>query len=303
MKKIYLLPGLLAVIIAGGLAYSLLAYSQDEQPDERRVNVAEFVKNLEIDELMNKSDVGNKASGVNVLAPLPDTETQIPVIMYHYVRIVDKNKDALGWNLSINPADFEKQMKYLKDGGYTTIHLRDLVDGKVPKKAIVLSFDDGLEDFYTTALPVLKKYKFTASNAVITGMIGAREHMTEEQIRRSIEAGIEITSHSVGHLDLAKSSVAEVKNQLVESKNYLEKTFGIKVVGFIYPSGKFNDVVVQAARDAGYEIAATTRYGEADLAADLVKNNMLLLPRIRIDNRDGYAGFVKKMELYLPSHG
>ncbi|MBI5753965.1 polysaccharide deacetylase family protein [Candidatus Peregrinibacteria bacterium] len=226
-------------------------------------------------------------------AVLPDTETKIPIIMYHYVRVVDAKKDPLGYNLSINPPDFEKQMKYLKDQGYTTIHLADLIDGKVPKKAIVLSFDDGLEDFYTTALPILQKYGFTASDAVITGMIGAHEHMTDEQIRGSIKAGIEITSHTIKHLDLPKQTAAEIKKQLVESKNYLEKTFGLTVVGFIYPSGKFNDAVVQALKDAGYKIAATTQYGEADLA----KNKMLLLPRVRIDNRDGYNGFVKKLEV------
>lgn len=237
-------------------------------------------------------DLTEKPETIEKTAVLPDTETKIPIIMYHYVRVVDAKKDPLGYNLSINPPDFEKQMKYLKEQGYVTIHLADLIDGKVPKKAIVLSFDDGLEDFYTTALPVLLKYGFTASNAVITGMIGTHEHMSDEQIRSCIAAGIEITSHTVRHLDLPKLSAVQLKKELVESKNYLEKTFGLTVLGFIYPSGKFNDLVVQAASDAGYKIAATTQYGEADL----LKNKMLLLPRIRIDNRDGHDGFVKKLE-------
>ena len=223
---------------------------------------------------------------------LPDTETQIPIVMYHYVRVVDKNKDALGYNLSIDPENFEKQMQYLKEQGYTTIHMADLLDKKVPKKAIVLTFDDGLEDFYTTALPILQKYGFTASNGIITGMIGAREHMTEEQIRECVKAGIELTSHTVNHFDMSKLTRAELKTQLVESKSYLEKTFGVTVVGLIYPSGRYNELAVQAARDEGYEIAATTQYGEAYLDT----HNMLLLPRVRIDNRDGYNGFVKKLE-------
>ena len=64
------------------------------------------------------------------------------------------------------------------------------------------------------------------------------------------------------------------------------------MVGFIYPSGRYNNLAVQEVKDEGYKIAATTQYGEADLE----KNNMLLLPRVRIDNRDGYNGFVKKLE-------
>lgn len=220
-----------------------------------------------------------------------DNETTVPIIMYHYVREVDKNADPLGWNLSISPGEFEKQMKYLKDNGYASLHLEDLIDGKVPKKAIVLTFDDGLEDFYTTALPILQKYGFTASNGIITGMIGNHEHMTEIQIKKCIEAGIEITSHTVSHPDLAISSEEDIKQQITESRDYLETTFGIDIIGFVYPSGKYNDTVVRILEEEGYKIAVTAEYGEADLEND----KMLLLPRIRIDNRDGYEGFVKKI--------
>lgn len=223
---------------------------------------------------------------------LAETETKVPIIMYHYVRNVDKNADPLGWNLSINPGDFEKQLAWLKEQGYRGVHLADLMDGKVPEKGVVLTFDDGLEDFYTTALPLLKKYGFTASNAVITGMIGANEHMNTEQIKGSIKAGVEITSHTIGHLDLAKQSEAEVRRQVRESRDFLEKTFGIGVTGFVYPSGKYNDAVVRILAEEGYKIAVTVEYGEADL----VSANLLLLSRVRIDNRDGFEGFVKKME-------
>lgn len=276
-KRIYLFFALLIVISVG----ALISFQYAGGPEEEVNSVFDQAKKI--------VEASKKPAEAAVL---PDTESKVPVVMYHYVRTVDAKKDPLGYNLSINPDDFEKQMKYLKDQGYTTIHLSDLVDKKIPKKAIVLSFDDGLEDFYTTALPVLQKYGFTASNAIITGMIGANEHMTEAQIRECVKAGIEITSHTVQHLDLAKQSPAEIKKQLVESKNYLEKTFGVVVVGFIYPSGRYNDLAVQAVRDEGYQIAATTQYGEADLE----NNNILLLPRVRIDNRDGYNGFVKKLE-------
>ncbi len=221
-----------------------------------------------------------------------EIETHVPVVMYHYVRVVDKNADPLGWNLSINPEDFEKQLKYLHDNGYTTVHLNDLIDGTVPKKAIVLSFDDGLEDFYTTALPLLKKYGFTASNAIITDMIGSHEHMTEIQIKECIKEGIEITSHTLSHPDLSVSSAEEIARQLTESKDYLKQTFSVDINGFVYPSGKYSDAVVQILEEKGYKVALTTEYAEADLK----NNNMLLLPRIRIDNRDGYDGFVWKLE-------
>lgn len=283
-KRIYLFFALLIVISLG----SLISFQYAGGPVVEDANLVSG--KVEVNSVFDQAKKIVEAS--KKPAVLPETESKVPVVMYHYVRTVDSKKDPLGYNLSINPEDFEKQMKYLKDQGYTTIHLADLVDKKVPKKAIVLSFDDGLEDFYTTALPVLQKYGFTASNGVVTGMIGAHEHMTEAQIRECVKAGIEITSHTVSHLDMSKLSKEQLKKQLAESKSYLEKTFGVVVVGFIYPSGRYNDLAVQAVRDYGYKIAATTQYGEADLE----NNNMLLLPRVRIDNRDGYNGFVKKLE-------
>lgn len=284
MNKFYLFFALLIVLSGGALFHFQYVGNSVDANVNSRQETPGF--NSLLDEIKKITAEASKPPA------LPDTESRVPVVMYHYVRIVDKVKDPLGYDLSINPADFEKQMKYLKDQGYTTIHLEDLLDKKVPKKAIVLSFDDGLEDFYTTALPILQKYGFTASNAVITGMIGQHEHMTNDQIRACIKAGIEITSHTVSHLDMSKLSKEQLKKQLAESKSYLEKTFGIKVDGFIYPSGRYNDLAVQMVKDEGYKIAATTQYGEADLE----KNNILLLPRVRIDNRDSYSGFVKKLE-------
>lgn len=215
-----------------------------------------------------------------------ENATKIPIIMYHYVREVDKSVDPLGWNLSIDPEDFEKQLKYLKDNGYKSIHLADLIDGKVPEKSVVLSFDDGLTDFYTTALPLLEKYGFTASNGIITGMIGANEHMTVDQIKACISAGIEITSHTVSHPDLSVSSEDTITQQITESRDYLEKMFGVAVTGFVYPSGKYNDSVLRILEENGYKIAITTDHGEANLE----NNNLLTLPRIRIDNRNGHEG-------------
>lgn len=233
-----------------------------------------------------------EAVGAGETADVNETETRVPIIMYHYVREVDKSADPLGWNLSIKPAIFEEQLKWLKEQGYIGVHLEDLLDGKVPQKAVVLSFDDGLEDFYTTALPLLQKYGFTASNAVVTGMVGAHEHMTEEQIRECVAAGIEITSHTIGHIDLSTTNEDEVRRQVTESRDYLEDEFGIDVFAFVYPSGKYNDAVVRILVEEGYKIALTTQPGEADLAAD----DWLLLPRVRIDNRDGLEGFKAKLE-------
>ncbi len=221
----------------------------------------------------------------------PETQTRVPIIMYHYVRDVDKAGDPLGWNLSVSPELFEQQLKWLGDEGYVGIHLSDLLDGTVPDNAIVLSFDDGLEDFFTNALPLLRQYEFTASNSIVTGLVGAHEHMTKEQIQVSSDDGIEITSHTISHADLSSLDQDEVRRQVKESRDYLKKEFGVDTNIFVYPSGRYNDTVVNILKEEGYKIALTTHSGEADLTTD----DWLLLPRVRIDNRDGFEGFVAKL--------
>ncbi|MCK9186741.1 polysaccharide deacetylase family protein [Candidatus Gracilibacteria bacterium] len=227
--------------------------------------------------------------------PNQNVSTKIPILMYHYVRNVDKNFDPMGWRLSISPEYFEEQMKYLKENGYTTINLKDIEDGKVPEKSIVLTFDDGLEDFYTTALPVLQKYGFTASNAIITDMIGNKGHMTMEQLRACRSAGIEIISHSKSHSSMSSLSKNNLLSQILDSGDFLKNNFGVEPLSFVFPSGKYNKLVIKTLKENGYKIALTTNEGEANLSND----DMLILPRIRIDNRRAISGFQKTLEELL----
>lgn len=220
-----------------------------------------------------------------------ETQTKVPILMYHYVRDIDINQDQIGWNLSTSVEDFDRQMQYLAENGYVSIHLADLEDGVVPDNAVVISFDDGLSDFYTNALPILQKYNMTASNSIISGMQGGN-HMTLEQIREAIDYGIEITAHTVTHPNLTNLTREDAKFQIESSKESIENQLGIEVDYFVYPAGKYNLQIVDQVEAAGFKMALTTIPGVADLETD----NPYILPRIRIDNRDGYEGFVKKME-------
>ncbi len=221
-----------------------------------------------------------------------NVSTKIPILMYHYVRDVDRNIDPMGWRLSISPYYFEEQMKYLKENGYTTINLKDIEDGKVPKKAVVLTFDDGLEDFFTNALPILQKYGFTASNAVITDMIGNTGHMTMDQLRACSVYGIELISHSKGHFSMSNLNKDRLGLEISDAKDFLKNNFGVDPVSFVFPSGKYNKLVIKTLKENGYKIALTTNEGEADLSDD----DMLILPRVRVDNRRAFLGFKKVLE-------
>jgi peptidoglycan/xylan/chitin deacetylase (PgdA/CDA1 family) len=212
----------------------------------------------------------------------------IPILMFHYVRDVAKTKDPEGYDLSIDPKHFEQMLQYLSTNGYHTIHVSDLLTGPVPDKSIILTFDDGHEDFYTTARPLLEKYGFTASEAIITGKMDGVQFMTPAQVKEISREGFEILSHTVNHVDL--NAVPYQKAELVDSKTYLEKLLGKSVDTIVYPAGRYNNETLKLARAAGYTIGLTTRPGYAELNKDLLQ-----LQRIRIDNRTSYLEFIKEL--------
>ncbi len=225
--------------------------------------------------------------------PAPkDASTIVPIIMFHYVRTVEAAKDPLGYNLSIEPQQFEKILQYLSTNGYHTIHVEDIIKGWVPPKSIILTFDDGYEDFYTTARPLLQKYGFTASEGIITGKMDGVQYMSPDQVKEIDKEGFEILSHTVHHTDL--NTDPNQKSEIFDSKAYLEKLLNKTIDTLVYPAGRYDNTTLGFTKDAGYKVALTTKPGYAELSGD-----MLQLHRIRIDNRDGYLGFIKKLN-FIP---
>lgn len=95
----------------------------------------------------------------------------VPILIYHRVSDTDDNQQTL------KVADFEAQIKYLKDGGYSFIMPEDLLDawekGKpLPAKPVVITFDDGHDDIYKNVFPILQKYSLRATVFLVTDHIG-----------------------------------------------------------------------------------------------------------------------------------
>jgi len=122
----------------------------------------------------------------------------------------------------------------------------------------VLTFDDGYADFYTTALPILRSHEFTAVSYVVSSFIGWPSYMTGTQIVAAQDAGVEIGSHTVSHVNLTTQSPGALMEQLVASKASLEALLGRPVISFCYPSGKFGAREMAAVEAAGYQDATTT---------------------------------------------
>ncbi len=228
--------------------------------------------------------------------PTPRGTTVIPVLMYHYVRVVTDKSDTIGINLSVTPANFAAQMKYLADNGYTTLTMREvhaILAGAqpLPPKAIALTFDDGYRDFYTAAWPVLRQYNFKATNYVITNVIGEEQYLTWPMLQELDTSGlIEIGAHTRSHPDLRGLGKDKRWDEIIGSKAILEEGLGHPIASLCYPSGFYNADTMADVKRAGYLTAVTTAYGTKQNL-----QNAFELPRVRVNGPDPLSAWASKL--------
>lgn len=211
-----------------------------------------------------------------------DEPVQIPILMYHAVHVMDPS-EASNANLIVDPDLFEAQIKALSKAGYYFLTPEEaykaFTENALPAKKVVwLTFDDGNEDFYTIAYPILKKYKAKATNNVITGFVkkGNAGNLTVKQMKEMMTHGMSFQSHTVNHPDLSTTDKATQKVELTDSIDFLENKLNTKVNTIAYPSGRYNQTTLDLAKKT-YKLGLTTNEGLAS-----AKDGLLSLNRVRI---------------------
>ena len=211
-----------------------------------------------------------------------DEPVQIPILMYHAVHVMDPS-EASNANLIVDPDLFETQIKALANAGYYFLTPEEaykaFTENALPAKKVVwLTFDDGNEDFYTIAYPILKKYKAKATNNIITGFVkkGNAGNLTVKQMKEMMAHGMSFQSHTVNHPDLSTTDKATQKVELTNSIDFLENKLNTKVNTIAYPSGRYNQTTLDLAKKT-YKLGLTTNEGLAS-----AKDGLLSLNRVRI---------------------
>lgn len=206
---------------------------------------------------------------------------KIPIICYHKVEKHNKNKPYP--NSFISPFQFRLQIFLLKILGYKSINQEDLLyflhKKKLNiKKPIIIMFDDGYKNTFTNAYPVLKKAGFTAIISICANFVGKKnatfengedikgkigeDFLTSEDIIYMSQNNIFFCSHGVNHYRLDTLSEDNLLNELILSKQFLEKLINKKVNFFTYPWGVYNDLIIRYLINAGYLGAFSTRRGK-----------------------------------------
>ena len=216
----------------------------------------------------------------------------VPILVYHQVNNVDKNQ------MTVTVEDFDAQIKYLVDSGYTFITPNELIDAwesseesdqktALPNKPIIVTFDDGYIDMYKNVFPILQKYNAKVTLFTITDFLNLYpNYLTWSQARELQSSGlVDVESHTLSHFSLTdkRFSSTEVRNQLYSSKQAIE-WYLKKPVNFVaYPSGLYTQEVEDLTKDVGYRGAFTVDYGLSHK-----EPQHYVLPRIPIFGDNSY---------------
>lgn len=196
------------------------------------------------------------------IATTSATGIRLPIVMYHYIE-PPSLKDTLRARLSTAPSVFEAQLAFLQENGYRTLFARELPGflqkpETLPPHPMVLTFDDGYEDFYTFAFPLLQKYQAKATVYVMADYVNARGYLGEREIGELLQSGlVEIGSHTRRHLDLTSIKEETANEEIFGNKTKLETMFNIPVSSFAYPYGSFSQETVGLVKKAGYTSAVS----------------------------------------------
>lgn len=204
----------------------------------------------------------------------------VPILMYHH--IADRKIQNPYF---VSPQVFDQQMAWLKNNNYQVITYSDFYQAlmktkTLPPKAVVITFDDGDVDQYHNAVPILKKYGYSAMFYITTNFIGHEGWMNWSMLQGMVDSGFEIGGHTMSHPNLAKLTLSNQMRELVVSKQILEKHLKTKVDFFAYPGGAVSTSTVSLLKEEHYLSAVTTRHS----VFHSPNENPYLVSRIHIDD-------------------
>jgi len=228
----------------------------------------------------------------------------ISVLMYHQVGKFAEPKAHR--SCYCDSGAFRAQMALLKWAGYRVISLEQayaaLFDGQpLPGRSVVLSFDDGYENFADNALPVLQEFAYPSVLFAVSGLLGQPAQwldgngdkpglLSASRLAELRLANVEIGSHSVSHPRLSRLDPARVWQEVADSKAELENVLGAAVKFFAYPYGDYSPDVRDAVIRAGYQAALTCSRGAANTAP-----NPWEIPRKAVSYGDNRLGLLWKL--------
>jgi peptidoglycan/xylan/chitin deacetylase (PgdA/CDA1 family) len=244
----------------------------------------------------------------------PAVDYQHPrILMYH---MVSAHKKGARFNkLRVTPQNFEKQIHWLRNDGWTFVTLSELAATKATEKRVAITFDDGFEDNYLEAFPVLKKYAAKATLYLVvdrhnrdwstykkahhnSGELMREPKLSDAQVKEMLDSGlIELGGHTLTHANLSALSTDAKITEIGQCRQSLTETFDTPVSSFAYPFGIYSPEDVALVANAGYSNAVTTQEGIDSASASTIAPAMtpFELKRVKISGKDSLRTFQHRM--------
>ena len=229
------------------------------------------------------------------------------ILMYH---MIAHHKPRARFNkLRVEPNDFDKQVKWLKENGWQFVFMSELEDSQVGKR-VALTFDDGYRDNLIAADPILERYggkatlfltvdrhekgwssKKNEKHSDLELMLEPK--LLDEDIRHMLNSGRwEIGSHGISHENLLRVPDDTKKSEISESKTKLEGQFSTPVISFAYPFGYYQQSDVRLVQESNYRFGLTTDQGVSE---DFLGADAFTLKRVKISGQGGMLMFKLRM--------
>lgn len=218
------------------------------------------------------------------------------ILAYH--AIADLRDDPVLSEYGVSPRLFAAQLDSLAEHGWRFVDLDAVLawlggGAELPRRAILVSFDDAYTDLLAVAAPLLAEREIPAVVFAIAGHLGGAndwDHhkgaaslrlLAPEQLGAVTASGIEVGSHTFSHRPLPEVPAAELDRELVEAANRIEAAGVRRPRAFSYPYGRWTPAVREATREAGYAVAFTTAWGDPRPGGDIYA-----VPRVEVHASD-----------------
>jgi peptidoglycan/xylan/chitin deacetylase (PgdA/CDA1 family) len=224
----------------------------------------------------------------------------VPILCYHNLGPESKGR------LLLAASKFDEQMRYLKANGYRVISMAEFVEftrlgRQLPRKSVVLTFDDGYKSFMQYAYPLLKELGFTATLFVYTDYVGAGKNaLTWQDLKELMAAGFDVQAHSKSHGDLRRVAgepdatyVRRMQAELGQPQELFKRNLGRPSTIIAYPYGSWDESLLGRLAEYGYVNGfSVRRQGNASFVRPLAANRSQIYSEMTMDD------FIKNLNVY-----
>lgn len=271
------------VIIFGGkyIIENYFKNSGKEVQNGKDDKISEINKEEESEKEQNEEIKENDKEDKTNYLTLNINDVRIPILMYHSISDSDPNNRLL-----VPVGQFEEQVKWLKEAGFTPMLLDDVINaystGKVPEKPVAITFDDGYSDNYSDAYRILKKYNMKATFFIITNQTDVDSwYMNSNMLKEMKDNGMGIENHTSRHIEFTNIPREDKILIIEEGIKALKEKVGVDSKFICYPVGRYDEETIEVEKELGIKAAVTTEGGISSL-----QDGLHSLKRVRIAPMD-----------------